>query len=447
LKKEYFCFMQQKVKQFVAEHDLIVKHQTTVLAVSGGIDSVVMAHVFQQLMFPFEIAHCNFSLRGAASDSDEQFVRSLAQGFGVMLHVRKFDTEKFAKTHRLSVQMAARELRYDWFDELTRRKNTRIATAHHQGDVIETVIFNLTKGTGIAGLHGIRPLAGNLIRPLLLLTKEDIRDYAGQNSIEWREDASNKSVKYSRNLIRHEVIPILKGINPSLEKSFMKSVQRIKDSEDFLLHQINQLKDELVSEQNGNLLIERQRIAKLPGYVTVLHELIKEFGFNYDQARAMMAVHEQPGALFYSTNYVLNVDRDYFIISPVSINSVNVLVHQHTDSVKLMGGRLEIEEIEASSLTMESSSDIAYLDKDKLVFPLKVRTWQEGDSFYPLGLGGKKKLSDFMIDSKIALNLKRSVLVLVSGNEIVWVVGHRTDERYKIVRNTKHVYKVVFIKE
>ena len=445
LKKEYFCFMETRLKQFVTAYDLIKDHQTTILAVSGGVDSVVMAYLFYQLKLPFEIAHCNFSLRGEASDKDEEFVRALARKFDVKVHVKKFDTEQFASKNKVSIQMAARDLRYAWFDELlSTSERNRIATAHHQGDMIETMLFNLTKGTGISGLHGMQPLSTKIIRPILFLNRDEIITYANENSIDWREDDSNASVKYARNLIRHEVVPVLKRLNPSLEKAFAKSAKRIKSSEDFMHHQIKLLRGELVAFQNEHIVINRSRLVQLPGAEVVLHELIKEFGFNYDQSCDIISISpDESGALFYSLNHVLNVDRDNYLISSVSIDDVSIKIVESDREVAVMGRNFDIEEVGAEDLTITSSVEIAYLDKNALEFPLTLRTWQAGDYFYPLGLGGKKKLSDFMIDSKIALNLKRSVLVLVSGDQIAWVVGHRIDERYKVQDSTELIYKVV----
>ncbi len=437
--------MEDHLQQFIKQNFLLAPGQSTILAVSGGIDSIVMAHLFHQVNLPFEVAHCNFSLRGKASDQDETLVRELALKLDKPIHVKSFDTEGFATNHNLSIQMAARELRYTWFKELASTdQNRKIATAHHQGDVVETMLFNLSKGTGIAGLHGIPVKRDYLIRPMLFATRAAIEQYARDHAIIWREDESNDSIKYARNLIRHKVVPVLNNINPSLEKSFYKSSRRIQQSEEFLMHAIKIVKPTLVSTKNNHVFITRAALKELPGAESVLFELIREYGFSYDQSQGILtAGRASIGSLFYSSTHVLNVDREFLVISPREQNAVNIQIQQAVDKIEVENMRLTLESIARSTVSIESSPKIAYLDQDKLIFPLTLRTWQQGDYFYPLGLGGKKKLSDFMIDSKIALNLKRTVLVLVSGNDIVWVVGHRLDDRYKIEIKTKQVLKLM----
>lgn len=437
--------MEDQLLQFIEQNHLLARDQSAILAVSGGIDSVVMAHLFHKLGRHFEIAHCNFSLRGDASNQDEAMVKGLAEKLGVPLQVKSFDTKIYAANNNLSIQMAARELRYNWFNELVdTNKNKKIATAHHQGDVVETMLFNLTKGTGISGLHGILVKRDYLIRPMLFATRADIENYAKEQAIFWREDESNDSTKYARNLIRHKVVPVLRKINPSLAKGFSKTAKRIQQSEEFLTHAVQQLVPTLVSVKNEDVFIARTTLIALPGAEFVLFEMIKEYGFNYDQAQAIITLDNSScGALFYSSANVLNVDREFFVISPRDHQLVDIKIQEEDQQIKFENTCLTLERIPIDNLSLDPSSKVAFIDQGKLDFPLVLRTWQQGDYFYPLGLGGKKKLSDFMIDSKIALNLKRSVLVLVSGDDIIWVVGHRLDDRYKVENKTKQVLKVV----
>lgn len=440
--------MEDLLLDFIKKHQMLVSGQTTILAVSGGVDSVVLSHLFHSSGLKFEIAHCNFLLRGESSDLDEKLVRDLANNLSVPFHTKSFDTEAYANRNQLSIQMAARDLRYAWFAELIGSDaNKKIGTAHHQGDIVETTIFNLTKGTGIAGMHGIPLQRDILIRPLLFATKADINKYAQSQSLVWREDESNSSVKYARNLIRQQVVPVLKKINPSLEQSFFKSANRIQQTEDYLSYAISELRSALVSKRGSDIFISFNKLRNIPGAVTVLFELIKEYGFTYDQAVDIMNPNKSStGALFFSKNKVLNIDRKHIIISAREQQEIHLEVQEGDHVVISEEVKLAFEILPARNIEMDGSSEIAYLDINKLKFPLILRSWKEGDCFYPLGLGGKKKLSDFMIDSKIALNLKRSVLVLVSGNDIAWVVGHRLDDRYKVKAATKEVMKVVLMR-
>ena len=412
----------------------------TVLAVSGGIDSVVLAYLYHECAIPFSIAHCNFQLRGKESVKDEEFVVALGKKLGVKVLVERFETEKYAHKKGVSTQMAARDLRYDWFKEVAAELDAKIAIAHHANDVAETMIFNLTKGTGLAGLHGIADKDGFVIRPLLWAKKDEIVDFAEKRNIDWREDQSNESEKYMRNIIRKKVIPELERVNSAFIATNLRNAARIKDAEQFIEYSIEQLK--IIEERDGHIYINKEVLLKLAGSRAVLYYLIKSYGFNYDQVLSIENSYESAGAIFISDNWVLNIDREYLIISNKEQNLIERLVSNEDKIIEFESFSLQIETLDADTFKIMPDNLVAGLDLDKLTFPLLLRNWQQGDSFSPLGMQGKKKLSDFMIDEKIPVNLKQKILVLVSGKDIVWVIGYRINENFKITSETKRVYQI-----
>ena len=403
--------MIDQLLDFINKQKLFQPEEQILLAVSGGIDSVVMQDLFKRAGLKYGVAHCNFQLRGEESDGDEEFVRGLARQDDVSIDVKKFETEEYAANQGISIQMAARELRRAWFEALLRSgKYSKIATAHHLNDSLETAIFNLTKGTGIAGLKGITPFKGNYVRPLLFATREMIRSYADENKLEWREDRSNSSVKYSRNLIRHQVIPELKKINPNLEFTFARSMERIAGAAEIFNNFIAKQKSSLIQERDGLLEIDKRQIKNTAEPQLVLFELLSEYGYNYTQAKEIYDVLDhQPGKVFFSDVYELTVDREkLFLQKKESTKSgMEWPVFENTQTLTIDTKKLEFSIIEASDYTIEKEKNIALLDLEKLRFPLKLRYWQQGDVFYPLGLKHKKQVSDFMIDEKIPVKLKK----------------------------------------
>jgi len=411
----------------------------TILAVSGGIDSVVMAYLFQASEIPFSIVHCNFQLRDEESDIDEKFVVDLGEEMEAEVMVKRFETEKYAIDNGVSIQMAARDLRYEWFNELATKNDSKVAIAHHANDVAETMLYNLTKGTGLAGLHGIAEDDGIFIRPMLWAKKEEIEDFARDNGIDWRDDSSNESEKYMRNIIRKKVVPELERVNPAFISTNLRNAARIKDAERFVQHSINQLA--IAEEKDGHIYIKKDALFRLPGSRSVLYQLINDYGFSYDQVISIEKSQERVGAIFITKNWILNIDRDYLIISKSEGNPIERLVHLEEHLIDLEEITLKAEVKNADGYSIKYDNQVAALDLEKLNFPLLVRNWQQGDSFSPLGMQGKKKVSDFLIDEKVPVNLKRKILVLISGNEVVWVVGHRISEHFKITPQTKEVYQ------
>ncbi|WPP52473.1 tRNA lysidine(34) synthetase TilS [Catalinimonas niigatensis] len=442
--------MVNKFRSFIHETNLFVEKTPILLAVSGGIDSVVMADLFARANFRFAIVHCNFNLRGEESDDDEVFVKQLAQKYQVSCFVKSFDTSGFADLQHISIQMAARQLRYTWFNDLLKEQNYEyIATAHHKNDVLETIIFNLTKGTGIAGLHGIKLKQSQIIRPLLFADRKQIEQYAQEHQLPWREDSSNVDEKYRRNLIRRKVIPVLEEINPKLMETMDMSLERISGTENFFQYAVHELKKKCMYTLGKDVFININKIKNQPGLYVVLHEMIKEYGFQYHQAREIVEAirrknpERQSGKVFNSSSHCLNIDRKELIISLISsdpMGTYTITEKEHkldTDEFDL-----SLQVLDAHNYRVMPLANIAALDHERLKFPLTLRKWKKGDFFYPLGMNSKKKLSDFMIDIKIPLNLKNRVMVLTSDGDIVWVVGYRIDHRYRLTDNTHQIYEI-----
>jgi tRNA(Ile)-lysidine synthase len=368
----------------------------------------------------------------------------------VPFYTERFETEKFAATEKISIQMAARELRYAWFGQLLKTEGySYLAVAHHLDDVLETIVLNLVKGTGIAGLRGIRAKNDKIIRPLLFSGKEQIRAYAGENQLPWTEDSSNSSEKYQRNLLRHQVVPVLQQINPNLLKAIESTAERVEAVETIFYAQVKQIQEEACFVRERDFYIEVEKLVKNPGLSVILDKLLEPFGFNYIQADTIAQkiaagiVPEIIGKTFYSHTHRLDIDREHLIVSPLHRKPFgNLDIHADTESIEASGFSLTFERKDGSAFDLKADKSRAALDFHALDFPLTLRKWEPGDWFMPLGMPHKKKLSDFMIDRKIPLNLKDKVYVLTSGGQIVWVVGHRIDERFKITPDTQTIYLV-----
>ena len=341
--------------------------------------------------------------------------------------------------------MAARNLRRAWFDELLQAEGFDVvATAHHLNDSIETMLFNITKGTGISGLNGILPKKDKYIRPLMFASKEMILRYVQANNITWREDRSNSSIKYHRNLIRHKVLPELKKINPKLEETFSQSMKKIHASERVYRSVIEKHKQKLIEKTREGFRIEKEKLQSIEEAEIILYEILHEFGFNFLQTKdILLGVDRQSGKSFHSQDHQLVVDRKYLFISKIYETRIDeTFVDPDCMHLDVYKNRITFEKVDRENVEFAEDKNIVFLNFDSLEFPLKIRKWKHGDRFQPLGMKHKKKLSDFMIDEKIPLNLKNQVLVLVSGANIVWVIGHRIDERFKITKQTRLAYKI-----
>lgn len=425
-------------------NNIAIKKSKTLLAVSGGIDSVVLAHLFNSIGLDFGIAHCNFNLRGKESNEDEEFVKNLAASLNNDFHVTSFQTSKIAKSKGISIQMTARDLRYNWFEHIRSTNGYHyIATAHHKGDVVETVLFNLTKGAGLEGLHGIKAVINKLVRPLLFASRIEIESYAKQHNIKYREDSSNTLVKYSRNKIRHQVIPILEEINPKAQDSIYYTSEKIKEVELFLKYNFDKLRDEIVDLQNDNSIVNVKSLMKIPGYKYILFQILKPFGFTYLQSIAISnSFGGLSGKLFYSRSHVANVDRGILIVSSSENKRTNEIIEEDQNEFNFGDLSISTNSFPKKEYTIEHNNNILAIDKAKLQFPLEIRQWEKGDVFQPLGMDGKKKLSDFMIDAKIPVNLKKQIRVILSGVDIVGILEHRLDNRFKITEKTQEVFEI-----
>lgn len=405
------------------------------LAVSGGLDSMVMLHLFNACGFSVSVAHVNFQLRGAESLGDEQFVKNWCAVHTIPFFVNHFETNNYAIEKKMSIQMAARELRYSWFEEILKRESIRyVATAHHLSDSLETVLINLARGTGMEGMAGIPIKNGSRIRPLLFASREEIENYAADESIAWREDRSNLTDDYQRNFIRHQIIPALKKVNPSLEDTFKETVSKIQSELNILNYDLKAWKKDNWEEEGETIRIRKKGFIPDEGAARLWH-CIKSFGFSYSQCEDILrALHGQSGKLFLAINNKLVVDREFLIITPERGRVEEVIIELNHESVVLGLYEMRISGTREQKLT--SNPNVAMLDADRLTFPLVWRKWRAGDYFFPLGMDHRKKISDFLIDTKISVGEKDFVTVLESGGEIAWLVGHRIDNRFKITPQT-----------
>lgn len=435
--------MLQRFCQYITENKLFLPSQKILLAVSGGIDSVVMTDLFSKAGYVFGIAHCNFRLRGDESDGDEAFVKRLAAAYQVPFFSTGFDTASAAHTAGISIQMAARDLRYDWLNQLLIQEGYDfLATAHHLNDIIETVLLNLTRGTGIHGLAGIRMKAGKLIRPLLFATREEIQAYVEAQGLKWREDSSNESVKYYRNLIRHEVIPVLKKINPSLETTFGESSEKLLAAEALFNEKVEETGKKLCVWKDEELYIDIAALEMENEKKILFYEMLKDYGFSYSEISNLLFTR-QTGKKIESATHIAVRDRDHFIVAPRRPDGMKeYLVEKGMKEVHIEDLSLELSITGNENFVISKSSDTASLDYDKLQFPLKLRGWQPGDWLIPFGLGRRKKVSDLLVDLKIPRHHKDQVKVLLSGDAVVWVVGLRTDERFRITEETQKILVV-----
>jgi tRNA(Ile)-lysidine synthase len=435
--------MLQAFKDFIESNDIFASNHKVLLAISGGMDSVALADLLHRSKIDFAMAHCNFCLRGEESEGDEEFVKKLSKKYKVPFFTEKFDTKLFAEKEKISIQMAARMLRYAWFEKLRVENNYQnIATAHHQNDVLETVILNFTRGTGISGFHGIKPKSGNIIRPLLFAEKEQIRDYVAENQLGWREDSSNESNKYARNLIRNEVIPLLKKINPSLEETVSQTIEKVNDAESVFFAKVEEIRQTIVKQEKQAIFIGLNISLNLN--TTLFFELLKPYNFTFLQTTELLkSSDKQVGASYKSPTHELVLDRNQLVITPKNLSIFSSLeITESTKNAQFGSKSFNLEILPRQGLKINSDKNIALLDADLLTFPLKIRTWKEGDWFIPLGMNGKKKISDLLTDKKVPNNLKSEHYLLTSKESVVWVVGLQLDNRFKITDKTQRVLRI-----
>lgn len=453
----------------------ITNNDALLLAVSGGLDSVVLCHLCKQAGYPFAIAHCNFGLRGEESNRDEAFVQALAAQLEVPLYLKRFDTKSFAAEQKLSIQVAARELRYQWFHDVVNgqwsivnesetKSNvsrfmshdplltthhsplTFIATAHHLDDNIETVLMNLFKGTGIYGLHGILPKAGKIVRPLLFATREDIQSFATEQQLKWVEDSSNAETKYTRNFIRHEIIPSIAKVFPAVKENVADSIQRFQEAEMLYLQAVQAQKKKLLEYKEDVVYIPVLKLVRSKPLATILFEFIKEYGFSSQQVpEVIKLLASESGRYIVSATHRILRNRAWLIITPLpKIEETILVIEEGTTQQVFAAGELRLKTLPVGEVVMEANPAVALIDKKEIQFPLLLRKWKEGDYFYPLGMRKKKKLARFFIDQKLSQIQKEHCWVLESNKRIVWVIGYRIDDRFKISPSTKEVLRIEF---
>lgn len=401
------------------------------VAASGGLDSMAMLHLFRSAGFSIKVAHVNFQLRGAESDGDEAFVKAWCHQHNIPFISTRVETNNYAIAHKLSIQMAARELRYVWFDQVMKDGFTYLATGHHLNDSLETALLNMVKGYGIEGMAGIAAKNKYIIRPLLVATRQELENYVAENGIAWREDISNQTDAYKRNFIRHKVIPILKELNPVLEETFQRTSQLLQQEIGLIRNSYEAWKKEYISVSETSTKISKAGLQAESAGLMLWH-LLRPLGFHYQQCESILKA-TQTGKHFVSSTHQVSIDREFLILTPLT-SAGEVLIDSDKQDVSLGDESLHI----STYVPLHFSTDThkIVVDSNRLQYPLRWRTWQAGDWFCPLGMAGRKKISDFLIDSKIPVGLKDSVTVLESASDIVWVVGMRMDDRFKLTDST-----------
>ena len=417
------------------------------LAVSGGMDSMAMLYLFQKSNYNFAVANVNFNLRGDESDTDSLFVKNYCIKNNIEFHQAFFDTNEFADKHKISTQMAARDLRYEWFATLLKENSySKIAIAHHLDDQVETFFINLLRGTGIAGMHGISINKDDIIRPLMFSTRSKIEDFINKENIPYREDSSNASDKYQRNYIRHHILPEFKTLRSDFSESLNTSIQQLQEVEDYALFHINKAINNIISENKESILIDLNKLFSNHSPKLILYYCLKDYGFQNTHITEIIDLinNKKVGASIQSSKYEILIDRNNLSLRPK-----NTLVDKSETIIE----SLEDADWEDNNISINNNYNgnykvndktVAFIDGDKLEFPLKIRNWQKGDSFQPLGMKTKKLLSDFFIDNKIPRIEKEQIKLLCSADNIIWIIGHRIDNRYSITRDTKRIIKLKY---
>ncbi len=432
------------VEEYIVRNGLLQGGEKVIVGVSGGADSVALLDILHSFKIECVVAHCNFHLRGQESNRDAFFVEELCQKYNLKFERIDFDTEAHAAINSISIEMAARELRYNWFEQLrVIHLADKIAIAHHRDDSVETILLNLIRGTGIRGLTGIAPMNGYIIRPLLCISREDILQYLEERGLKYVDDSTNSEDLYTRNKIRLNILPLLESINPSVKDAILRSAENLSQVNNIYKMYIEQVKNEIFKENKIS-------IATLIQYMepeAILFELLSPFGFNRATIHQILqSLVSQPGKVFYSETHELLKDRGYFILKKKNTLSVDSFSIKSEDKLLSHPIDLKIEEVQKTeNFEIEKNHNIIYIDKGKLSYPLTLRKWRQGDKFVPFGMKGKKKVSDYFSDSKFSLFDKEKTWLLCSGNDIVWIVGHRADDRFRISTATSNIIKITYL--
>jgi tRNA(Ile)-lysidine synthase len=479
----------QRFQQYIIDHRLFSPKDTLLLAVSGGLDSVVLCELCKQAGYSFIIAHCNFKLRGEESERDAAFVQQLAEGYNVPFLIKEFDTQAYAEGNKLSIQEAARELRYNWFAELLKPEagsqkpevgsqksevesqksddsnqgsensgNPTInhkpqtinclVTAHHLDDNIETMLMHFFRGTGIHGLRGMLPKQGDVVRPLLFARKQELKQFAAENELRWVEDSSNALDKYSRNYFRNQIIPFVQNIYPEAENNLAANLRRFADMELLYEQAVDLHKKKLLEYKGQEVHIPVLKLQKSQPLHSIVYEIIKEFGFSPAQVDEVIRLLEsESGRYVGSATHRIIKNRRWLIIAPALAEHAQTLtIDEDETRIVFENGALVFSSLSNKNIQLTNDPSTAFIDHASLQFPLILRKWKKGDYFYPLGLKKKKKIARFLIDQKLSLTDKEKVWVLESNKKICWVVGLRIDDRFKITEATKQILKIQFVK-
>ena len=436
----------QAFNDFIAKERLFTAGDRLLLAVSGGLDSVVLCELSHRAGMGFAIAHCNFQLRGAESDRDETFVRQLAWRYDREVLVQRFDTRAYAATRQLSIQVAARELRYDWFGQIVEGWGEKavIVTAHQLDDNIETMVMNFFRGTGLAGLRGMLPRQGRVVRPLLSVGREELRRFADEAKLTWVEDSSNESDKYTRNFFRHQILPLVERAYPSALDNLADNLGRFRETEVLYREAIDRQTKNLLEQKGGEIHIPVLKLQKAAPLPTLIYELFSPYGFSPQQVGAITGLLDSPsGKYICSATHRLLKDRRWLILTPLhDSGTATVLIEKGRTIVDFASGNLQLEWLSEFTGQPPAESSVALVDAGLVEFPLLLRPWRPGDYFYPLGMRKKKKLARFFIDHKLSLADKEKVWVLEMNKKIIWVVGRRIDDRFKLTPSTRDVLKI-----
>lgn len=442
--------MRNIVRAYIEKQQLLAGRAPVLVGFSGGADSVALLSLLVQLDYSCIALHCNFHLRGDESVRDEQFAAETARTLGVPFYKIDFDTTGYADKHHLSIEMAARELRYNWFEEMRQQLGGQaIAVAHHRDDSVETVMMNLIRGTGIRGLGGIRPKNGYVVRPLLPVSRSEILAWLEQQQLSYVTDSTNLSDAYTRNFIRLRVLPLLEELNPSVKTAIARTADHLADTEAIFLYMVEKARKELLDDDRR---IPIARLMQYPSPATILYELLKPYGFTRQVTDDIFhSLTKESGKQFYSPFYRLLKDREYLLLAPV--NKEEALEYTITTNEimeEIWRGPIELsffKSVITTDFSIRKDKHIAYFDYDKLTFPLTLRKWKEGDWFIPFGMKGRKKLSDYFSDHKFSRIEKEQAWLLCSGENILWIVGERSDNRFCIDKTTKSVLIVNFFRQ
>jgi tRNA(Ile)-lysidine synthase len=439
-----------KVKTYIEANGLLTHEKPVITGFSGGSDSVALLYILNYLGYNCIAAHCNFHLRGQESDRDEIFCENFSKGLNIKFLKSSFDTVTCAENWHISIEMAARELRYKWFEALREEHDAQtIAIAHHRDDHIETVLLNLIRGTGIRGLCGIRPKNGFIVRPFLCITRMEINDFIKEQGLSFVKDTSNDSIEIKRNFVRHRLIPIMKELNPSISEAITRTSEHISDVETIYINAIETIKSKLITQKvDSEIHIDIKKLQRQPAAKTILYEILRPYGFNRKVAKEIYsALNKISGKQFLASdsNYKLLKDREKLIIYDSERTDGEYKLSENEKDWENLPVKLSVKKIDIdATYKVDKSQTTGVFDYDKLHFPLTLRKWRHGDRFVPFGMRGSKKLSNYFTDNKISIHNKEKIWVICSGEDIIWVIGHRIDNRFRINKTTKNAFIINF---